>query len=184
MNKKTELNRIVKQKITDAVFSLMREKSFSDITVTEIIKTAGVARATFYRNYSTKESVVTTIIDEVLNQFADGKDYSEIDCMQFAHVEKALKMFREYGHYTLGLYNSGFATLYLERLNSFHEAVAGVMPQNSAEKYAVYIYMGALFNTAIKWLQGGCREEASEVAEVFCKQFGIAVTPSSYRRST
>ena len=177
MNKKIELNRIVRQKITDALFALMHEKNFSDITVTEIITTAGVARVTFYRNYATKENVLTALIDDILNKFADGNDYSEIDCMKYAHVEKSFRTFREYDRYVIDLYNSGFATLLLDRLNSFHEAIAGVMPQNSAEKYAVYIYMGALFNTAINWLQGGCREEVSVVAEVFCKQFGIDVTP-------
>ena len=55
-------------------------KSISEITVTEIIAEAGVARASFYRNYATKESVITSLIADVLEDFraglpGDGEDF-------------------------------------------------------------------------------------------------------------
>ena len=47
--------------ITDATFDLLRTMPLSDITITSIIQKAGVARVSFYRNYSSKEEV----LDEV-----------------------------------------------------------------------------------------------------------------------
>ena len=50
MDKRKERNRIVRTAITDAVFELMKKKQLDDITVTEIIQKAQVARISFYRN--------------------------------------------------------------------------------------------------------------------------------------
>lgn len=50
MNKRQEANLRVKAHITAALLKLLNEKSISDITVSEIIAQAGVARASFYRN--------------------------------------------------------------------------------------------------------------------------------------
>ena len=52
MNKREELNKIVKDSIAQSIFQLMKRKRFSDITITEIVKKAGVARASFYRNFA------------------------------------------------------------------------------------------------------------------------------------
>lgn len=38
MNKREELNKIVKDSIAQSIFQLMKRKRFSDITITEIVK--------------------------------------------------------------------------------------------------------------------------------------------------
>ena len=55
MDKRKELNKIVKDSIAESIFQLMKVKRFSDITVSEIITKSGVARASFYRNFKYKE---------------------------------------------------------------------------------------------------------------------------------
>ena len=50
MDKRKEENLRVKQSIVRALFSLMQEKSLADIHITELVNSAGVARASFYRN--------------------------------------------------------------------------------------------------------------------------------------
>lgn len=40
----------------------------------------------------------------------------------------------------------------------------------SISKYKVYIFMGALFNTAITWLENGAEERAEDIAKVFCEE--------------
>lgn len=57
-DKRYEANRLVKQKIGRALTKLMDTKPFSDISVTEIVETAGVARASYYRNFKDRKSVV------------------------------------------------------------------------------------------------------------------------------
>lgn len=56
MNKKQETNAFVKECITEALLKLMNEKAISDITITELVERAGVARASFYRNFASKKT--------------------------------------------------------------------------------------------------------------------------------
>ena len=62
-DKRYEANRQVKLKIARALTKLMDTKAFSDISVTDIITTAGVARASYYRNFHSKEEVLIKITD-------------------------------------------------------------------------------------------------------------------------
>ena len=68
MDKRKEENIRVKNSITEALLKLMREKSFADISITEIIRSAQAARASFYRNYDIKD---------VLEQFRAVIDCNE-----------------------------------------------------------------------------------------------------------
>ena len=44
--------------IVDALLSLMDKKPYAEITISDIARKAGIARQTFYRNYTEKDSVV------------------------------------------------------------------------------------------------------------------------------
>ena len=83
MDKRKEANRRVKESITATLLHLLEKKSISEISITEIITGAGVARASFYRNYASKEDVIITLIDDVLESFRkdienDGNDFYTI----------------------------------------------------------------------------------------------------------
>ena len=53
-----ESNKITKESIQVALISLMANKKLENITITEIVKKAGVSRTSFYRNYKDKEDVL------------------------------------------------------------------------------------------------------------------------------
>lgn len=48
----------VKMQIINALLSLMEKNTFNEITITQIVQTAHVGRASFYRNYKDKEDVI------------------------------------------------------------------------------------------------------------------------------
>lgn len=175
MDKRKEANIEVKMKITDAFFSLAHEKSIAEITVTEIVEKAGVARASYYRNYESKEDIAVTLIEDVLEDFRVKADYDLTQARSYRHIHRCFVYFKRYESYVLDLCHSGFSSLLLEELNQFHESIAGVMPVNSVERYTLYMYIGALFNTAVKWLQGGAKEDTREVAAAFCRYFKIPI---------
>lgn len=66
VDKRKEENLRVKINITNTLFRLMEQKSLAEISITELVKGAGVARASFYRNYESKEDVLVTLIRDVL----------------------------------------------------------------------------------------------------------------------
>lgn len=52
-------------------------------------------------------------------------------------------------------------------MNQFHEDIAGNMPHTSISRYELYIYIGALYNTALMWLLTGKNESVDEITEMF-----------------
>ena len=173
MDKRKEANLRVKSGITMALFSLMHQKSFSDITISEIIRTAGVARVSFYRNYDSKEDVLLTLIEDILEEFRSTIDSNETNYYTYENIRRSFAYFKRYGNFLLDLYHFGYGSILLEKLNQFHEEVAGNMSSRSIERYELYMYMGALFNTAIKWIQNGTRESEEDITGMFCRACGI-----------
>ena len=55
-----EKNTYVKQQITRTLIQLLEEKDISDISIKELCDTAMIGRASFYRNYSSKDNVIAT----------------------------------------------------------------------------------------------------------------------------
>lgn len=174
MDKRKEANMRVKKNITRALFRLMNEKSFSDISISELIREAKVARVSFYRNYKSKEDVLLTLIEDVLEQFRATLDSNEANYYTHQNISRSFEFFSKYDNFVLDLYRFGYGSILLEKLNRFHEEVAGTMSNKSIEKYKLYMYIGALFNTAIMWIQNGKKESAQDLTDMFCKMCGIS----------
>lgn len=143
MDRRKEENLRVKRDITNTLFALMQHKSLAEITVTELVRGAGVARASFYRNYTSKE--------DVLELFRRSIHESPAGLYARENILLSFQFFARYRSYLLDLCRSGFSMLILEELNHFHESIEGTMP-SSMERYSLYMYIGALFNTAVTWL--------------------------------
>ena len=53
----------------EALQRIHTNKKYSDINISEIIKKAGISRATFYRNFTSKEDVIKIKIESLFNDF-------------------------------------------------------------------------------------------------------------------
>ena len=159
----------VKQSIVRALFSLMQEKSLADIHITELVNSAGVARASFYRNYCSREDVLVTLIRDVLDEFSGQMDLSRGSFYTYGNLLLSFQFFEKYQEYVLNLYRSGFVSVLLEELNQFHGSIEGSMASSSIEKYQLYAYIGALLNTAITWLSEDNKAKPEDMAEFFMR---------------
>ena len=128
MNKRQEANMRVKARITAALLTLLNEKSISDITVTEIISEAGVARASFYRNYSSKESVITTLITDVLEQFRAEVQYDGDNYYTYDNMRRSFEFFSRYEKQILDLHRFGYGSSFWKSLTSFMRKLPGICP--------------------------------------------------------
>ena len=74
------------ESIMNALEQLMAKKAFLDITITDIQKTAGIGRSTFYRLFDTIDDVVTYMVDREFEEIVRGystmsiRDFT-IDCL-------------------------------------------------------------------------------------------------------
>lgn len=167
MDKRKAENIRVKTAITTTLFSLMEKKELNDITITELIKKANVARASFYRNYTSKKDVLVTLVRDVLQVFKESADYDLSEVYTYHHIRRSFSYFLQYRDIVLNLCRAGQGMMLLEELNEFHEEIAGSMPANSSTRYTLYVYMGALFNTALTWLQDENAVDLDTIARLF-----------------
>ena len=55
-------NAYVIENITKALLKLLQEKPIEEISISELCKQAGIGRASFYRNFDSKEDILRTYI--------------------------------------------------------------------------------------------------------------------------
>lgn len=60
-----------KKWITDALFKLMEEKKFEEITVTDISREADLVRQTFYKNFDSKEDVIKKYMEKLSDELVE-----------------------------------------------------------------------------------------------------------------
>mgnify|MGYP000779396327 FL=1 len=108
-DKRYEANRQVKLKIARALTKLMDTKAFSDISVTDIIATAGVARASYYRNFHSKEEVLIKITDDIMEEYRKRAEKLENDFFSYEAILLIFRYFKTYKKFILSVYKAGLA---------------------------------------------------------------------------
>jgi len=170
MSRGAQENARVRKNITEALFVLLNKKDFSEITVTDIVTEAKVARASYYRNFETKEAIVVEYMESIYRDLATFGVELDFDMLLkydelVRRFEHSLTCLLQKKSYILALYKNCFGSLILEIINRYTEEVAGNMPRTSIERYKLYFATGAAFNVLIKWLEGGAIESPLEMAK-------------------
>ena len=119
MNKREELNKIVKDSIAQSIFQIMKIKRFSDITITEIVKKAGVARASFYRNFAYKEDAVSYYIIEIMKLYKNKFYLSDLRDNYYNLIVGTMRFIFDYKENLESLFNSGLSQLLLNAINTY-----------------------------------------------------------------
>lgn len=170
MDRRKEENLRVKRAIADALFELISEKNLSDVSISELAARANVARASFYRNFDSKEGVIVDLVRGILDEFTSEVDMTEGTFYIYKNILLSFRYFEKYRTYILNLWRSSNWTVLTEEMNRFHEGIEGNMPFDSMEKYSLYMYIGAFLNTALTWLLEEDRVRAEEIAEYFYRR--------------
>lgn len=110
------------QALIDALIELMAVKTYDSISIKEIVEKANVGRSTFYAHYQTKDDLVKSgferILDGTLQHMILSKDERNLmvdTTMLFQHAQ---------GHYHLFktlMWGSGFEILTKDELNILNE---------------------------------------------------------------
>lgn len=150
----------VKEYITDSLLSLIKNSTLEKITITDIIKKAGVSRISFYRNFNSKEDILEQYLTSITDNFIKNSDinFKENDLKTYFTI--LFKHLYNYKDFTLNLYKSN--CLYLVE-NQFKRLF-----NNRNYDYDVYkrqFYIGGIYNIYYYWLINGCKESPELLAE-------------------
>ena len=169
MDKRLIENERVKNSIETAVFTLLNDTPFSEVTVSDIVRVSGVAKASYYRNFASKENIIEQYMERQRKEVADRISFSHsvTDIFNEEKLTTALAYYLQQKDYLLLLYDHGFGTFLLEDMNQFAELSIGDMPQASIERYRLYFLSGAMYNTTMQWLKNGAKESPQQMARAF-----------------
>ena len=82
----------IKQRLAEAMKECMRSTSVENITVKQIVETAGVSRQTFYRNFMDKYDLINWYFDRLLEQsfqeMGDGETIREGLIKKFTYIRE------------------------------------------------------------------------------------------------
>ncbi len=156
----------VKKRMADAFVDMLSQKSYADITVTDIVNTAQVARVSFYRNFNSISDVVDYITDELANEFIDkilpvlnSNDENKWREFLFDFINNALNNRRKIE--AINLQNT---TVLFSHLNTKMQMYVNVNSNKTiSDKYTSYVKACLINNVVKKWIDDGMVETPEEI---------------------
>lgn len=152
--------------IVQALFKLMSEYNYENISITQIAEKAGVGRATFYRYFKRKEDVLIYYFDhnKIGFQF-ERRFYPRCKEDYIQVVTDVMTLFKKNKDPFKLIRRARLEYLYLDYLNKhFAEMFENDYP--NMNPYVPYLYSGMLFNVSMAWLDGNCIQPIDELAEI------------------
>ncbi len=163
----------------EALYRLLEIKKYENIKISEIIVKAGISRATFYRNFSTKDDVVkikVKVFFEDLYAFLieHMKSHGEED--ELFLIQTFFKRVDEEEKLVNTVINTNLENLMvagiLELINIRREQFYTIVKVNKkAELYTMEIVAYSAWNLLSRWHRSGKEETSSELSNIFSSAF-------------
>lgn len=166
--KNNKRRRESREKIEKVFVELLQTKEISQITVSDICKRTGLNRSTFYANYVDIYELADTIREnleqevnalygnDMINNCAS--DYLKL----FEHIKDNQIFYKTY--FKLGYDNNHYGNLGMLSQDK------KVFPEKYME-YHIEFHKAGLNAIIKKWLNGGCVETASEMADIIKSEY-------------
>jgi len=163
----------------EALYQLLKVKLYKDIKITEIIEKAGISRATFYRNFSTKDDVVKIQVRVFFESVylslqehtlvTDEEDELFFIQSFFEHVDESGKLLDTVIKTNLEyLMTTGILELIKIRKDQFYSLMD---IDKTAELYTLEIAASSAWILLSRWHKGGKKETSSELAKIYSSAF-------------
>lgn len=165
-----EANLITRESIRTALLQLMDSVAFEKITVSELVRKAGVSRQSFYRNYKTKEDVIMEIEKKILDDFKQSLDDPIYQSNLRMWIYDFFKMVRENRNLVTVLIRAGLSNVLLSEVPFIVEEWMG--NHSSSIHYYIVGNLGALRSIVEGWIQSGMKESCEEMTNI-CMRYDL-----------
>ncbi len=166
--KTNKSNLFVRDCITQALFRCLEKNKFEQITVTDIIKKAGVSRMGFYRNYKTKEEVIEDFILNIFVQTVEKlKKEGPLKFNLSDIILTTLKHFKNYSSYIKLFLDQNLDNLLY---NCYCKAFYSLYPRKNESiirEYSTQMFIGEIFNLEMTWLKNGMKESPEKLTRIY-----------------
>lgn len=159
-----ESNRLTKEALEISLMQLLEKKELAKITISELVHRAGVSRAAFYRNYSSKEQMLEEIfgktvqkIMDKLGQFNLRTELYQVWIILFKEAKKEARLISLAVDYNLEKYLTQAVFNFLEKRQQ---------SKKEASSYIHSFWSSALVSVLSKWIKDGMQVPAEKIASL------------------
>ena len=158
----------MKREIKDAVMELMTEKQYMDITVTDIVTRAGVARASFYRYFNSINYVIDAISNELSEEMLE-----DISPVLLRYDERTWREFLFNHFYRIARRQKQMKRIRFENISVIFTRTEDKIQQSASlfsgdtiqDKYLAVGKMGLINSVTKKWVDTGMQETPEEMID-------------------
>lgn len=169
MDKRKAANLRVKHSITNALIDLMKEKAYEEISISEITKQAGVSRVSYYRNYDSKDDILTENLGNLIHSLNDTLNSLPSHTPIRRVMTHFFKTIRENMSVFMLLYHAGMDRRIQEALYHLIIASDQFPAMDKRRTYPASLFSGALFSLLVQWYNTDMTENDSELSNIFCQ---------------
>lgn len=178
---------VADEAIYDAFFLLLKEKDLEKITVSDVIKKAGIVRSTFYNHYENIPALVTAIEDKTIDDIFSlmktfhPKDDKDI-CKSFFVT---ICDYTRNNPFLVNLLRSPRGDKFFEKaLMMFHRFVADITQNTASSRhskeelsYMIACTIGSTLGVLHKWTNDNFSVPAEAVANILTQAFISGMLP-------
>jgi AcrR family transcriptional regulator len=174
-----ETNRLTREAICTALILLIKEQPFNKISITDIVNRAGVSRTAYYNNYSSKDDILTDLVDSLILEINEKHlPFTDERTGKAKNPEKFIRVLFEVIFKQREIYKTlqaaKFDYVILDCLNE--TMLSRLLDKTDENIYRIYFNAGALYNVVVKWVQSDFSKSIDEMTRICLK---IYFTPMS-----
>lgn len=155
-----QAKRITQECIEAAFIQLLEHKEADKISISEIVKRAGVSRTAFYAHYHSKEDVLKSALDYTIDQIIllvpNDPHEDKYWLPLFTEAKKYVKPFQL-------LLKAGLGDRILSEIT---ERVLADIADDTFLRYREILWIGALYNVLVNWIKDDAKEPIEKMAEI------------------
>lgn len=165
----TEKAAAQQRQFQDALLASMRNRGYSEITVTELCRQTGLSRKTFYRLYENKDDVLCAMLDGVLQEMAryqePRKTIHAALCRMFSYwkEQKVILDVLSKNHLSYLLLERALYYVSSEDIQTQRVLDAEAHPRK--EEILLFL-LGGIMSLIIRWHHSGYARTTEEMAQL------------------
>lgn len=165
MRRKDITSEMMQEFIIGGLLSALREKAYNDVTVSEIVKKAGVNRSTYYRHFNSKEDIIRCFFDRIMSDYREEFEHSR-DKSDFNYYTTLFAHFYKYKQQLLLCFKNNLTIYMLDVLHVwFCKKADNECTQNKNQFHIAY-HIGGIYGCFRLWFLHDMKEQPKELAEL------------------
>lgn len=170
-NVKKNTNRthdLVIECIEISFFELLKTKRYEDISITEIIKKAGVSRMGFYRNYASKEEIIENLVFRCFySAVQDIKKTRRLNFSTSQIIETSLEKLKDHAEQMKLLLENNLMALLFNCYEKAFFSLYETKKSSAIRDYSAMMFIGELFTLEMTWIKNGLKESPKQMSKIY-----------------